>query len=141
MTRIEFRTHIADKVHYACRLVRKALSSAPNSKIVLYATHQPLLEKLDDALWTFSDNAFLPHTMAGTPQAAHSPIILANAQISELPYSDILINLSSDIPTHYAQFERLIELVSQDPHDAEAGRQRDKHYRERGYELHHTSTA
>ena len=53
MTRIEFRTHIADKIGYTCRLVRKALSSAPESKIILFSTDKALLNRLDEMLWRF----------------------------------------------------------------------------------------
>ena len=61
MTKIEFRTHIADKINYTCRWVRKAFANAPESRIVLLSTDRNLLNRLDEALWTFSDSDFLPH--------------------------------------------------------------------------------
>lgn len=137
MTNIEFRTHIADKIHYTCRWVRKALASSPDCRIVIFATDRNLLNRLDDTLWTFSDSDFLPHAVIGDRHAARCPVILTSSDTCELPHSQILVNLSPDIPAFYAQFERLLELVSTDPSDTEAGRQRYVHYRERGYTLHH----
>ena len=137
MTNIEFRTHIADKIHYTCRWVRKALANSSDCRVVIYATDRKLLNRLDDTLWTFSDSDFLPHAVLGDRHAARCPVILTSSDTDELPHSQILLNLSPDIPAFYAQFERLLELVSTDPADTEAGRQRYVHYRERGYTLHH----
>ncbi len=137
MTNIEFRTHIADKIHYTCRWVRKALASSSDCRVVIYATDRHLLNRLDDTLWTFSDSDFLPHAIIGDKHAARCPVILTPSDTCELPHSQILVNLSPDIPAFYAQFERLLELVSTDPADTEAGRQRYVHYRERGYTLQH----
>ncbi|ARQ45244.1 DNA polymerase III subunit chi [Oxalobacter formigenes] len=137
MTNIEFRTHIADKIHYTCRWVRKALANSSDCRVVIYATDRNLLNRLDDTLWTFSDSDFLPHAVLGDRHAARCPVILTSSDTDELPHSQILLNLSPDIPAFYAQFERLLELVSTDPADTEAGRQRYVHYRERGYTLHH----
>lgn len=137
MTNIEFRTHIADKIHYTCRWVRKALANSSDCRVVIYATDRNLLNRLDDTLWTFSDSDFLPHAVIGDRHAARCPVILTSSDTCELPHNQILVNLSPDIPSFYAQFERLLELVSTDPADTEAGRQRYVHYRERGYTLHH----
>ena len=137
MTNIEFRTHIADKIHYTCRWVRKALANSSDCRVVIYATDRNLLNRLDDTLWTFSDSDFLPHAVIGDKHAARCPVILTSSDTGELPHNRILVNLSPDIPAFYAQFERLLELVSTDPADTEAGRQRYVHYRERGYTLHH----
>ena len=137
MTNIEFRTHIADKIHYTCRWVRKAFANSSDCRIVLYATDRLLLNRLDETLWTFSDSDFLPHAVIGDKHAARCPVILTSSDTCELPHNQILVNLSQDIPAFYAQFGRLLELVSTDPADTEAGRQRYVHYRERGYTLHH----
>ena len=137
MTNIEFRTHIADKIHYTCQWVLKALANSSDCRVVIYATDRNLLNRLDDTLWTFSDSDFLPHAVLGDRHAARCPVILTSSDTDELPHSQILLNLSPDIPAFYAQFERLLELVSTDPADTEAGRQRYVHYRERGYTLHH----
>lgn len=137
MTKIEFRTHIADKIDYTCRWVRKALVAAPDSQIVLFCSDRNLLRRLDDAIWTFSDSDFLPHAIIGDRHAFRSQVLLTADDHRELPHYGILVNLSPDIPACYARFERLIELVSTDQADTEAGRKRYVHYREQSYTLHH----
>ncbi|MDR3481049.1 MAG: DNA polymerase III subunit chi [Burkholderiaceae bacterium] len=135
MTRIDFHSNVADKIGYACRLVRKA--RAADCQVVLYADDPAQLRTLDDALWTFSELDFLPHAMAGDALAASTPVILADNAAGELPHHQILINLSATTPAHFAQFERMFEIVSTEASDAGAARERYRFYQQRGYPLTH----
>ncbi len=137
MTRIEFRTNIADKIGYTCRWVRKALAQGPDISIVILAEDSRQLTALDQALWTFSDIDFLPHAVLGAPLASRSRVVLTDNGEADLPESQILVNLSRTVPASYARFDRLLELVSTDAVDVDAGRKRYVHYRDRGYALHH----
>ena len=137
MTRIDFHTNVADRIAYTCRLVRKARLQAADSRIVILAQDKRQLSALDQALWTFSAQEFLPHAEAGDPLAAQSPVILTDSDGDELPHHDMLINLSGATPTHFAQFARMFEIVSTDAADIEEGRKRYAHYRQRGYSLTH----
>lgn len=134
MTRIDFHSKVGHKIHYACRLMRKARAAGCN--IVVLAGRGDLTA-LDDALWTFSEQDFLPHVRAGDALAAQTPIILTEDDGAELPHYQILINLSGTAPAHFARFERLIEIVSTDEADVAAGRERYSAYKQRGYPLHH----
>lgn len=134
MTRIDFHSKVADKIGYACRLTRKA--RAANCQIVIYSNDRAQLKAVDEALWTFSDRDFLPHVMANDPLAPQTPIILT-ADDSALPHHQILINLSTTTPANFAQFERMLEIVSTDADDASAGRERYRLYQQRGYSLTH----
>jgi len=137
MTRIDFHTNVTDSHAYTCRLVRKARHAAAASQIVILVKDKSELSKLDDALWTFSAQDFLPHAVAGDALAAQSSVILTD-DAAFAPHQDILINLSGAVPTSFAQFERVFEIVSQDVSDTEAGRQRFAYYRQRGYQLTHS---
>jgi len=141
MTRIEFRTNIADKINYTCRWVRKALSQAPDVSIVILAEDSRQLTALDRALWTFSDIDFLPHAVLGASLASRSRVVLTDNGEMDLPESHILVNLSKMVPVSYSRFDRLLELVSTDAIDVEAGRKRYVHYRDRGYVLHHENVS
>jgi DNA polymerase III subunit chi len=135
MTRIDFHSNVPDKLLYACRLVRKA--RAANCNIVLRVDDRALLSKLDEALWTFSELDFLPHVAAGDPLAVSTPIILTDTDEAELPHHQVLINLSSGTPIHFARFERMFEIISSDDADKAAGRDRYRFYQQRGYPLTH----
>lgn len=135
MTRIDFYSNVPDKILYACRLVRKA--RAANCRLVLFAQDQTQLAKIDEALWTFSDTDFLPHVTADDPLAAQTPVLLAEAGMTELPHHELMINLSSQTPPDFARFERLLEIVASDEDDKAAGRERYSYYKQRGYPLSH----
>ena len=137
MTRIDFHSNVPDKIAYACRLVRKARSQ--NMRVVMLAADAEQLRRLDETLWTFSDLDFLPHVVADSPLAAQTPIILADVAHAgdELPHHQILVNLSQQPPANFARFERMFEIVGADEDDRLAGRERYRHYQQRGYPLTH----
>jgi DNA polymerase-3 subunit chi len=136
MTRVDFHSNIPDKIHYVCRLVRKARHA--HCRIVLMG-EPPQLAALDAALWTFSEHDFVPHVMAGDALAIHTPVILAttDADADALPHHQILINLTSQPPPTFARFERLFEIVATDAADIASGRDRYRFYQQRGYALTH----
>lgn len=135
MTRVDFHSKVPNKLLYACRLVRKA--RAADLKVVVYLQDAQQLRALDEALWTFSEQDFLPHVVAGDELAAQTPVILTDNAADALPHHQILINLSQQTPEHFARFERLFEVVSTDEEDLMAGRERYKQYQQRGYPLTH----
>jgi DNA polymerase-3 subunit chi len=135
MTRVDFHSKVPDKIAYACRLVRKA--RAADMKVVLFAADRAQLAALDEALWTFSEQDFVPHVMAGDELAAMTPVILAHDAGQELPHHQVLVNLSRETPAHFARFERMFEIVSTDDDDLLAGRARYRQYQQRGYPLTH----
>lgn len=135
MTRIDFHSNVPDKIAYACRLVRKA--RAADCRVVMFTDDRSELAALDEALWTFSELDFLPHVMAENPLAAQTPVILSSSDTAELPHHQILINLSTGSPAHFARFERMFEIVSSEEADKSAGRERYRFYQQRGYPLTH----
>lgn len=135
MTRIDFHSNVPNKLAYACRLVRKA--RAAQCKIVLLGKDRNELAQLDQLLWTFSEQDFLPHARAGDPLAAQTPVILTDSEAVELPHHHVLINLSGNTPEHFARFERMFEIISSEEADKAAGRDRYRFYKERGYPLSH----
>jgi DNA polymerase-3 subunit chi len=135
MTRIDFHSNIADKIGYACRLVRKA--RAAEQRVVLLAKSPSHLAALDDALWTFSELDFLPHVSAASPLAGKTPVVLTDNDSADLPHYQILINLAERTPSHFARFERMFELIGADDGDKAAGRERYRFYQQRGYSLTH----
>ncbi len=136
MTQIDFHSNVPERFGYVCRLVRKAYGAG--QKMVVHGSSADLA-KLDSLLWSFSALDFLPHCRMGTPAAEHAadtPIVLA-AELEHVPHHDLLINLADDPPALFARFTRMIEVVGDESAMAEAGRQRYRFYRERGYPLTH----
>jgi DNA polymerase-3 subunit chi len=135
MTRIDFHSNVPNKIAYACRLTRKA--RAANSRIVIRADGHDDLAALDQALWTFSDQDFIPHVMASDALADRTPVILTDDDSLALPHHHILINLSPVTPANFARFERMFEIISAEDVDKQLGRERYRFYQQRGYPLTH----
>lgn len=133
MTEVAFHFNAADKVAYACRLLRKAVAS--QARVVVTA-ESAMLGDLDRQLWTFSALEFVPHCAARADEAirARSPVVLAE-QVADVPHHQVLVNLGDAVPTGFERFERLIEVVSLDDGDRQQARQRWKHYADRGYAI------
>jgi DNA polymerase-3 subunit chi len=135
MTRVDFHSKVPDKLLYACRLIRKARTAG--MKVVVYLQDAQQLSQFDQALWTFSEQDFIPHVVAGDELADQTDVIMSFDASDELPHHQILVNLSTLTPDHFARFERMFEIVSTDEQDLTAGRGRYKHYQNRGYALTH----
>ncbi len=106
-------------------------------KVVVYLQDAQQLSQFDQALWTFSEQDFIPHVVAGDELADQTDVIMSFDASDELPHHQILVNLSTLTPDHFARFERMFEIVSTDEQDLTAGRGRYKHYQNRGYALTH----
>ena len=90
---------------------------------------------LDDLLWTFRQNSFLPHGQYGCDEQEDCAIVIGHQ--SDAPHigKDVLINLATDVPLFFSQFERVAEMINEDDSQKQHGRDRYRFYRDRGYEL------
>lgn len=133
MTDIAFHFNAPDPLAYACRLLRKAVLSG--AKVVVTGLPETL-RRLDTDLWAVSPVDFVPHCLLrGDPRViAASPVILTT-QIAAAPHHQVLLNLGQDVPDGFEQFERVIEVVSQDDEQRQVARRRWKQYTGLGYAI------
>jgi DNA polymerase-3 subunit chi len=137
MTEVMFHFSVADKLGYACRLLRKAARTG--AKVAVTGTPE-MLSRLDRELWTFDPGDFVPHAVLPDPigplepRVTRAPIWLAKRPI-DAPAHDVLVNLGEAVCEGFESFRRLIEVVSLDDMDRSAARKRWKHYADRGYTI------
>jgi len=132
MTSIDFYTHVADRLEVAARLVAKAF--AQHGRVRVLTPDAAATDALDRRLWLKPPIAFLPHCRIDSALASQTPIWVDHSE--EHPgLASVLINLRTTPPAFFSRFERLAEIVGVEEADAEAGRERYRFYRERGYEL------
>jgi DNA polymerase-3 subunit chi len=115
-----------------CRLTEKAFKQGHQVYINTESGQQ--LKKLDDLLWTFRDGSFLPHGRYEANASSTHPVLLGYAVEPEGP-SDVLVNLSNDVPSFFSRFTRVAELVGGDEVQRENARERYRFYQDRGYTL------
>jgi DNA polymerase-3 subunit chi len=137
MTEVQFHFNVPDRLHYACRLLRKALKSGTSG--VAVSGPPPTLAALDRLLWTFEPQEFIAHLLlrdgqAPAPRLARTPIWLV-PRADMAAHHPSLGHLGDEPAAGYESFARLIEIVSTGEPEREAARRRWKHYAARGYAI------
>jgi len=133
VTQVAFHTGVPDKLGYACRLLRKA---ARQGARVLVAGSPDELARLDQMLWIFEHEEFVPHVRLrrGEQLAAmlrRTPVWLAEDGSIDCD-ATVLVNLGPEAAERFERFERVIEVVSTDAADVQAGRARWRRFVEQG---------
>ena len=136
MTRVDF--YISNnnsneaRTKLACRIAEKAYQM--KHKIYMHVDDRQQAEQLDQLLWIFRDGSFIPHCLIDDPNSEHSSILIG---YNEPPAStsEVLINISSQVPGFFSRYERVAEVVGGDEPSRQKARERFKFYRERGYPL------
>lgn len=138
MTRIDFYSLSAqskgDRFILTYRLVERI--SREGTRILIHCPDAKEAQHLDRLLWTYRQESFLPHGRVGRADPAFTPILIS-ADGSPQDEEAVLINLAQEVPAFFGRFARLCEPIDQDPAIREAGRDRYRYYRHRGYPLHH----
>lgn len=133
MTEVSFHFNVPELFLHAQKLVRKALAS---NKSMWVTGDAASLTRLDQHLWTDVALDFVPHCFFdAAPQVrSASRVVLGDSEHASSA-KDMLLNMGHDIPAGFEKFEKLIELVGLDATDKEEGRNRWKHYAQRGYPI------
>ncbi len=132
MTEVKFFYNVKDKLHFACKLAKRAADE--DRRLIVFAPAPALAEEMDRMLWTFSQLSFVPHVRSGHRLAGETPIVIAQDEAG-LVHHEALLNLGDEPPAFFSRFEQLREIVSQDEEDKRLARERAKFYKSRGFEI------
>lgn len=102
---------------YLCNLIEKQY--ARDKKIYIHTSSLDDAKLLDDALWTYRVDSFLPHHLRAIDTPISSPIEIG----------------CENIPDNLSQFSELIEIVSPDANKQAEARERYKYYRQQGFSI------
>lgn len=114
----------------AAKLVEKA--SARGHSVFINAQDSDQAETLGKTLWSFRGSSFLPHSLNEEDPACS---VCIGHDYTPAQHSDILINLALAPPAFFSRFNRVLEVVSQEPKALEALRNAWRFYKDRGYPL------
>ena len=140
MTHIDFYILSDDastaRWHFVCRLIDKV--TRLGHRVLVTLDDPAEAEHLDELLWTFKPESFIPHTRL--PSDTQEQVEITTDLHAEIPlhnHHNVLINLSRVVPTYFSRFERLSEVVIQQPEILKNTREHYSFYRERGYPIQH----
>ncbi|MDN3554409.1 DNA polymerase III subunit chi [Halomonas maura] len=136
MTRIDFyilpETTLEARLGFACRLAETIVGKG--YRLHLHAEDEAMARELDDTLWTFRPDAYLPHALLGSDQAETVPVTIG---WQEPPPEDrgiqAMLNLHPAIPEWFSRFERVAEIINQHQDVLTAKRECWQTYKKRGY--------
>ena len=116
-----------------CELAKRGF--AANLPILVLARDAAQAEALDDLLWSFDPDEYLPHQIAELDDGDDdTPILIATPDM-DIPARAMLINLRDAAPT--GSFDRVLEVVPADPSARAPLRERWKHYQSLGFDVKH----
>lgn len=114
----------------ACRLLEKAWLR--KHRVFVLCPSREEAETLDECLWTFKEQSFIPHNIQGEgPEVP--PAVQIGYTGEPQGYNDILLNLSPEIPTFANRFKRIMEIVKPDETAKGLSRLHYKEYKNRQY--------
>ena len=114
-----------------CELARKA-SDAGMATLVL-ARDAVQAEQLDDLLWSFDPDAFVPHQIAGGETDEEEATVLIATPDLDVALRPLVINLRDTAVE--GEFDRVLEVVPADESARAPSRERWKQYAARGLDV------
>jgi DNA polymerase III subunit chi len=119
-----------DPLLLVCELVKKAYAAEQPTLILARSAEQA--EALDEKLWEFDDDSFIPHQLAGDDDDAITAVVIAPPGVATAD-RPLVVNLRDECAP--GAFERVLEVVAADPAEREGSRVRWSEYKRRGFEV------
>jgi len=114
-----------------CELAKRGF--AADQPILVLARDAAQADAIDDLLWSFDPDEYLPHQIAGMDEGDDdTPILIATPDM-DVPARTLLINLRDAAPA--GSFDRVLEVVPADPDARAPLRERWKHYQSLGFDV------
>jgi len=121
------------KRQFACRLADKLWRQG--LAVQLHAASADEAQELDQLLWCFSPESFLPHHLQGEPVMDMRSVVLSWGPMAVLAPN--LLNLTDTLPAAHQRFETIAEFVLDEDTDKAHSRELWNRYKQAGHALQH----
>jgi DNA polymerase-3 subunit chi len=115
----------------ACRIIEKAYHRG--HRVYVRTGNADDTNTLDNLLWTFSQNSFVPHQLSTESDSRESPVVIGEYQPAT-GGTDIVISVADAPVSDFTAYPRIVEIVGCEDNERESGRNRFRFYREQGVE-------
>ena len=130
MTKVDFYQTSDEEITFACRLIDQVYRRG--HEIYVHTINLEHAKTIDDHLWVFREDSFIPHALQDT--GIEAPIKIG-CDHEPLDHQDVLINLSGVVPHFFSRFDRVAEVVPVEENRRQAARDNYSFYKQRGYVL------
>ena len=130
MTKIDFYLVRGNELLFACRLI--ALIYRKGHKVHVQTPSIEYAKALDEKLWNYPEDAFIPHSLR--EHQFDAPIKICTETDSP-EHKDVFVNLSRSTPKFFSRFDRVAEVVPENELERSFARKAYAYYKERGYEV------
>lgn len=104
-----------------------------NQRVFIYTQDSQSAEQIDELLWAFDSDSFVPHNLVGEgPKQGAAVEISHQAPKNRRP---VLINLTTTVPDFASQFQFIVDFVATDETLKQQARERFKLCRQRGFNV------
>lgn len=121
---------LLEALHQLCILIENLYQQ--QQLIFILTDDNKMAENINQLLWTYKEDTFLPHHIYEQNEDDIPPILIGNEK-TPLSHKEILINLANNAPVCYQEFKRVIEVVL--PSYEEQARARFRFYKSKGCEM------
>ncbi|MCY4531156.1 MAG: DNA polymerase III subunit chi [Gammaproteobacteria bacterium] len=118
-------------LQFACRLIE--LVYHRGYRIHVHTGNKMNAGLLDEMLWSFADDRFIPHALYSSNEVSVPVRIGVMEEPTE--HQEVMINLADTVPDFFSRFERVAEVVPADENSRNLARQNFRFYKDRGYNL------
>jgi len=126
---------LSERFIFACKLIEKAYRCGEFCYVYTDSAQQS--QQLDNQLWTFRENSFIPHQqydeLNNTPD--NEKTVLIGHIAAPKNWQKLIFNLSSNYPEDLTKTERVLEILDNNETLKQAGRQRYRQYQQDGFKI------
>jgi DNA polymerase III subunit chi len=119
-----------DPLLLVCELAKRAFDTGQPTLILARSFDQA--EQLDEKLWEFAEDVFIPHQIAGDDDDAITPVLIVPPDTTT-PDRVLVINLREDAAP--GLFDRVLEVVPAEQSERDGSRKRWSMYKVAGFEV------
>lgn len=121
-----------ERYRFACKLIETAYRKGSFCYVQTDSPQQS--HTLDELLWTYRQNSFIPHQIYQGELPQFPNTVLIGHQPAPLQWQKVILNLSSNPPVDLTNTEKLLEILDNDEQIKDLGRQRFRYYKQLGIE-------